>query len=220
MKPPVNALSNLPLVAAGVYDVGEVEERESNPGVMTPRHKDHQPLPSVPAMRRPTQTPKPFAPALVPRKSDGHPAAVAAVLLIALAAGAGAGWYFFLRPPPAPEGGTTAAAPVGPQATAPTAPTPTADSTWLSFDRVADSVAVRVRTYNERAQTPAGAAAPQGCPALAQALVAVEDIWTDYNIAKRAHTSLDAPRVTRDAGLYAAVDSVGRHFEQTGCQRP
>ena len=225
MKPPANALSNLPLVAAGGYDVGEVEARGSDPGVMTPRHTDHVPLPPVPPIRRATQTPKPFAPALVPRKSDGHPAIVAAVLLIALAAGAGAGWYFFLRPEPAPQvttGPTASTAPPAPPATAPTpgAATVAADSAWLSFDRVADSVAVRVRTYNERAQTPAGTAAPEGCPALAQALVAVEDIWTDYNIAKRARTSLDAPRVTRDAGLYAAVDSVGRHFEQTGCQRP
>jgi hypothetical protein len=89
----------------------------------------------------------------------------------------------------------------------------------VSFDRVADSVAARVLSYNERARSSA-ALPPDGCPALAQALVAVEDIWTSYNIAKRTHPSLDTPRVTRDAGLYAAVDSVGRHFEGTGCQRP
>jgi len=218
MKPPVNALSNLPLVAAGGYDVGEVEARESDPGVMTPRHTEVPHLPPVPPLRRPTQTPKPFAPALAPRKSDGHPAVVATVLLLALAAGAGAGWWFFLRPTPAAEV-TANPQPVGPTVAPPAAP----DTTWVAFDRAADTVALRVRGYNERAQGGVGGqatVAPDACPALAQALVAVEDIWTSYNIAKRAHASLDAPRVTRDAGLYASVDSVGRHFEQTGCQRP
>ena len=232
MKPPINALSNLPLVAAGGYDVGEVESRESDPGVMTPRHTEVPHAPPVLPVRRARPSPKAFAPALAPRKSDGHPGVVAAVLLLALAAGVGAGWYFFFRPSPAADV-TTAPAPANVQPTAPTAssapadtapsvssaPTALPDTTWVSFDRVADSVAARVRTYSERAQS-AASLPPEGCPALAQALVAVEDVWTSYNIAKRAHTSLNAPRVTRDAGLYAAVDSVGRHFEQTGCQRP
>jgi hypothetical protein len=144
MKPPANALSNLPLVAAGGYDVGEVESRQSDPMVMTPRHTEvpHLPPParkppSGPAPRS-THTPKPFAPALAPRRADGHPGVVAAVLLLALAGGAGAGWYFFLRPG---TGGASTNPDASPPSSA-TTPAPPADTTWLAFDRSADTVAV------------------------------------------------------------------------------
>jgi proteasome lid subunit RPN8/RPN11 len=218
MKPPANALSNLPLVAAGGYDVGEVESREADPMVMTPRHTEVPRLPPSAPLRkpvsgptgRPTLTPKPFAPALAPRRVDGHPGVVAAVLLLALAGGAGAGWYFFLRPrspatpPPAPTTPATMPAP--------------ADTTWLAFDRIGDTVSVAVRGYDEQAQT--AGTSPPACTGLSEALIRVEDAWTGYNINKKRAPPLDTPHATRDAGLYAAVDSVERHFDRSGCQRP
>jgi proteasome lid subunit RPN8/RPN11 len=225
MKPPANALSNLPLVAAGGYDVGELEARGSDSGVMTPRHTDVPPVPPPPAMRRSTQAQKPFAPALAPRPADGHPGVVAAVLLLALAAGGGAGWYFFLRPVAPDQGG--GAGQTSPPSTAPTtaAPAPAVtpippppDTTWLAFDHAADSVVVHVRGYNTRSQTSATGAL--GCSTLSESLFGVEDSWTAYNVLKRKQPSLDTTRATRDAGLYASVDSVERHYDRSGCQRP
>lgn len=216
MKPPANALSNLPLVAAGGYDVGEVESRESDPKVMTPRHTDVPQLPvrkptgaGMPAAR-PTHTPKPFAPALAPRRADGHPGVVAAVLLLALAGGAGAGWYFFLRPEPP--------AATQPPAATPSVPGAAADTAWLALDRIADTVSVAVTGYG--AQSQSAGASPLACTGLSDALVRVEDAWTSYNIDKKKAPPLDTPRATRDAGLYASVDSVERHFDRSGCQRP
>lgn len=212
MKPPVNALSNLPLVEAGGYDVGEVESRESDPMVMTPRHTEVPSKLKTPPPRV-TATPKPFAPALTPRKADGHPGLVALVMLLALAAGVGAGWFFFLRPRPAPE---VPAAVTTPPAT-PAAAAP-ADTTWLAFDRVADTVKVVVSAYQQHSQT--AGTGPAACPGLSDALVRVEDAWTAYNIDKKKAPPLDTPRATRDVGLYSAVDSVERHFDRSGCARP
>jgi len=223
MKPPANALSNLPLVAAGGYDVGELEARGSDSKVMTPRHTDVPPVAPPPPLHRSTQGQKPFAPALAPRPTDGHPGVVAAVLLLALAAGGGAGWYFFLRPVAADQGvGQTS-----PPSTAPTTATPAPavtpippppDTTWLAFDRASDSVVVHVKGYNTRSQTSATGAL--GCSTLSESLVGVEDSWTAYNVLKRKQPSLDTSRATRDAGLYASVDSVERHYDRSGCQRP
>jgi hypothetical protein len=185
--------------------------------VITPRHTEVPRVP--PPVRKPpagpaprtTHTPKPFAPALAPRRVDGHPGVVAAVLLLALAAGAGAGWYFFLRP-------STRAPSANPDAAAPaSAPVPV-DTTWLAFDRIADTVSVAVRGYGEQSQT--AGANPPACAGLSDALVRVEDAWTGYNIGKKQAPPLDAARATRDAGLYASVDSVERHFDRSGCQRP
>jgi proteasome lid subunit RPN8/RPN11 len=219
MKPPANALSNLPLVAAGGYDVGEVESRESDPMVMTPRHTEVPQLKSPAPVRKPvsgpsarsTLTPKPFAPALAPRRADGHPGVVAAVLLLALAGGAGAGWYFFVRP-------KSPAATPPPAATAPAAIAAPADTIWPAFDRIADTVSVAVRGYG--AQTQTAGTSPLACTGLSDALIRVEDAWTGYNIDKKKAPPLDTPRATRDAGLYASVDSVERHFDRSGCQRP
>jgi proteasome lid subunit RPN8/RPN11 len=223
MKPPANALSNLPLVAAGGYDVGELEARGADSKVMTPRHTEVPPVAPPPPLHRSTQGQKPFAPALAPRSADGHPGVVAAVLLLALAAGGGAGWYFFLRPV-APD---QSAGQTSPPSTAPTtaAPAPAVtplppppDTTWLAFDGAADSVVVHVKSYNTRSQNSATGAL--GCTTLSESLVSVEDSWTAYNVLKRKQPSLDTSRATRDAGLYASVDSVERHYDRSGCQRP
>ena len=178
---------------------------------MTPRHTEVPRKPPSPAPRV-TLTPKPFAPALSPRKADGHPGFVALVMLLALAAGAGAGWFFFLRPRPAPEQLPAAAAPALKDSLT------VADTTWLAFDRVADTVTAAVTAYGQHSETTG--ATPVACTALSDALIRVEDAWTTYNIDKKQAPPLDTPRATRDVGLYSAVDSVERHFDRSGCARP
>jgi hypothetical protein len=201
--------------------------------VMTPRQSTTDPVPS-PALRRTqgvaapraTQAPRPFAPALAPRKSDGHPGLVAAIVLLLLGGGGFAGWYFLLRHPAAGTAATpTAAQPAPPApvlrdslAVSTPPPVPTVDSTALRFERVADSVATVVRNYDTRMR--AFGTNQADCGGLSQTLVAVEDVWTDYNVGKRKMTGLDPTQTSRDQSLYAAVDSVERAFDRSGCQRP
>jgi hypothetical protein len=252
MKPPPNALSSLPLLAAGGYDLGEVEARDSDAGVITPRVQDHPALPrrtvgsplgrtvgsplshgTVGAVGRPTQTPKPFAPALVPRRRGGSGGMVGLVVLLLVLGGAAA-WYFFLRKPalesaPAQQAVTPAPAesvttPVRDSLTAPATDreslrAPAAvDTTWLGFDRIADSVTKTVGVYGDRRRQFDGGRID--CTGLSRALVSVEDFYTEYNVGKRNAPPLDAPRAARDATLNATVDSVGRHFDRSGCPRP
>ena len=240
MKPPPNALSSLPLIAAGGYDIGEVEPRESDSGVMTPRVQDHPALPrrttTGPAVRRPTQTPKPFAPALAPRRHGGSGGMIGLVVLL-LAVGGAAGWYFFLRKPavasaPTQQAGDSLSVGASDSVATPVrdsqkvalkdsltvvAAAPV-DSTWLEFDRTADSVTAAVRVYDERIRM--FDASRIDCTGLSRGLVAVEDIWTEYSVEKKQTPPLDAARATRDQTLYGAVDSVGRHFDRSGCPRP
>ena len=238
MKPPPNALSQLPLLAAGGYDLGEVESRESDAGVITPRVQDHPVLPrrtgtigrgtmGAVGGGRPTQTPKPFAPALAPRRHGGSGGTIGLVVLL-LAIGAGAVWYFFLRQPALESAPTEQAATAAPAesvatpvrdslATPATAAAP-ADTTWLAFDRIADSVTKTVGVYGDRRQQFDGSRID--CTGLSRGLVAVEDAWTEYNVGKRQTPTLDAPRAARDTTLYASVDSVERHFDRSGCPRP
>ena len=217
MKPPPNALSNLPLLAAGGFDIGEVETRSSDPGVMTPR-----PEPVLPPRRRPTHTPKPFAPALAPKRRGGHGGLLAALALL-LAGGGVAGWYFYLRHPVLGGASLPPAAPLPPAAVPATGPesvaaSPPVDSNLLVFDRVADSVRAVVRGYG--AATQRFGAGRLDCAGLSQGLVAVEDAWTTYNLGKRKAAALDAARRTRDQTLSTAVDSVESQFDASGCQRP
>jgi proteasome lid subunit RPN8/RPN11 len=227
MKPPPNALSDLPLLAAGGYDIGESDARESNPDVVTPRSRETAPV-AAPARSR-THAPQPsraFAPALAPRKSDGHPGLVAFLILLLLGGGGYAGWYFLLRQPAetaASAGTSTVATTPAPPAAAPapasTPPGPPAlDSALLRFERMSDSVAVVVGAYETSMRQ--FDARRVNCDGLSRALVAVEDVWTDYNVGKRRAGSLDATHASRDQSLYAAVDSVERAFDRSGCQRP
>jgi proteasome lid subunit RPN8/RPN11 len=247
MKSPHNALSDLPILAAGGYELGDVDARESEPGVVRPRARDARQAPAVP-LHRPTTPPKPFAPALV-RRSDGHPGLVAFFVLALIGGGGFAGWKYYLQPRMAASSAVPAAVPdstkrsgtsapaTGQQAPAtaapitgnqqPTAATPTAaaptvaapaaaaDSPFVRLDRNADSVTSLADLYNARVE-----ANQTDCPGLGMALVAVEDAWTRYNVGKRRLGSLDGDRFTRDQRLYAAVDSVERDFDRSGCTRP
>lgn len=128
--------------------------------------------------------------------------------------------------PPAPA---TAATPppvdVRPQAPPP-APTPVAQPTpppvaspFARFDRLSDSLARVVRSFDERATLFDGGRTD--CNGLASGLVAVENMWLTYNAERKARlASLDQGRVVRDQGLYASVDAVSRRFENSGCPRP
>jgi hypothetical protein len=238
MRPPPNALSDLPLLAAGGYDIGEADARESNPDVVTPRSRETAPVappvrPPHPAPPRPapprTSTHQPsraFAPALAPRKGDGHPGLVAFVILLLLGGGGFAGWYFLLRKPAetATSAGTSTvatspAAPAAAPATPGTPPSPPpVDSALLRFERVSDSVTAIVGAYETSMRQ--FDAKRVSCDGLSRALVAVEDAWTDYNVGKRKAGSLDPVHASRDQSLYAAVDSVERAFDRSGCQRP
>jgi proteasome lid subunit RPN8/RPN11 len=214
LRPPHNALSSLPLIAAGGYDVGEVDVRESDPGVMMPRPARPQPPPPA---RRPSGA-KPFAPALAPQRRGGN-GALWGLLLLLLAGGGAAAWYFLLRPDVRGAASPAAAAPppAGSAAgVATTAPPP--DTLLHRFDGVADSVSVAVRGYSDRMKL--FGASQLDCVGLAQGLVQVEDLWTEYNVGKRLAPPLDASRSTRDQNLYAAVDSVERHFDRSACPRP
>ncbi len=242
MKSPPNALSNLPIVEAGGYHLGDVDARASEPGVVRPRTRDAQRVPAAAAPRRPvgsplgrpTITPKPFAPALAPRRSDGHPGVVAFVVMALIAGGGFAGWkYWWLPNHPAQAAASAAtpdttkrsgtSTPARATNTPPTAapitdsrqPTTQSDSPLVALDRNADSVAALTDIYKARVQ-----ANQTGCPGLGLALVAVEDAWTRYNVGKRKAGSLDGTRYLRDQQLYASVDTVERDFDRSGCTRP
>jgi len=229
MKSPHNALSNLPIVEAGGYHLGDVDARASEPGVVRPRTRDAQHVPAV-APRRPTITPKPFAPALAPRRSDGHPGLVAFFVMALLGGGGYAGWkYWWVPNHPAQAAAPAVAAPdttkrSGTSATAAAAPKadsrpPTAavaaDSPLVALDRNADSVATMTDIYKARVE-----ANQTDCPGLGLALVAMEDAWTRYNVGKKKAPSLEGDRFTRDARLSASVDSVEGDFDRSGCTRP
>ncbi|HMA44042.1 MAG TPA: hypothetical protein VKO86_08500 [Gemmatimonadales bacterium] len=222
MKPPLNALSDLPLLAAGGYDVGEVEARESNPDVVTPRSRETAPVPPQRPPRGAARPPHParaFAPALAPRKGDGHPGLVAFFILLLLGGGGFAGWYFLLRNPAA----TTASVGTSTTARTPAAPTPPpaappVDSAVQRLEQTADSVTLVVTTYGTRMRQ--FDAKQVRCDGLSSALIAVEDAWTEYNVGKRKAGGLDPAHASRDQSLYAAVDSVERAFDRSGCQRP
>ena len=249
MKSPHNALSDLPIVEAGGYHLGDVDARASEPGVVRPRTRDPQRVPAAlprpegsplgrpegsPLGRRPTITPKPFAPALAPR-SDGHPGLVAFFVMALIAGGGFAGWkYWWLPNHPAQaaapaaatpdttrQSGTSTPAKVAntPPPDAPKTdnrpPTTPVDSPLVALDRSGDSVAALTDIYKARVQ-----ANQTGCPGLGLALVAVEDAWTQYNVGKRKAGSLDGTRFLRDQQLYASVDTVERDFDRSGCTRP
>jgi len=156
--------------------------------------------------------------------------------------GAAAGyWYFFLRQPGAPLPFGLEALPFGlgsrkPAAVpAPGTPPPTRaprahpaaprpspgriDTTFARFDRLSDTLSRAVQNYQVRAALFANRQID--CAALARGLVAIEDLWINYNGERRDRIALfDAPRAARDQGLYAGVDSVEGQFERSHCQRP
>ena len=130
---------------------------------------------------------------------------------VLVAGGGAARWYLF-PPTPKTDHPATADSSAVPPAAVPI------DSGALAFDRAADSVTVAVRDYALQAKRLGSH--DTGCPALAEHLVQVEAQWTSYNIGKQGVASLYSGRSKRDRDLYAAVDSVDRNFDRSGCARP
>jgi len=165
-----------------------------------------------------------------------------ALLLIGGGAVAAGYWYFVLRRPgaplpfgleslpfglgsrkPAPPAtpGTQPAtrAPRGPGTQPAPAPASRFDTTFARFDRLSDTLSRAVQNYHDRAALFANRRID--CGALARGLVAIEDLWINYNAERRERiASFDARRAARDQGLYAGVDSVESQFERSHCQRP
>ncbi|MGH7539214.1 MAG: Stp1/IreP family PP2C-type Ser/Thr phosphatase [Gemmatimonadales bacterium] len=144
------------------------------------------------------------------RAQQGRRKLLALLLGVALVGGA-VGWQVFLRQPALAE-------PPAPSAATGVASAAPLESALLDFDRVADSVTRAVRVYADRVKL--FGARQIDCPMLAQGLVQVEELWTSYNLEKQGAASLDERRSARDQTLYIAVDSVGRHFDRSGCERP
>lgn len=144
--------------------------------------------------------------------------------------GAAAGyWYFVMRQPgaPLPFGLKSLPFGLGPrQAATPAAPTPAQqagpvrpDTTFARFDRLSDTLSSAVRNYHDRAALFANKQID--CAGLARGLIAIENLWINYNAERSARmSSFDARRAARDQGLYAGVDSVEGHFERSRCPRP
>ena len=132
------------------------------------------------------------------------------------------------RSAPPPSRRSTASAPPAPQAAAPIPPPvapaqppppPPVASPFARFDRLGDSLARTVRTFQDRAALFDGGR--MDCNGLASGLVAVENTWSIYSAERTARlAALDQPRVVRDQTLYASVDVVSRRFENSGCPRP
>ena len=154
-----------------------------------------------------------------------------AVVLI-VGGGAAAGyWYYVVRGTPLPFGlkslpfglqprATPAAAVTPPPTGNRPAPAPrVVDTTFARFDRLSDTLSSAVRNYHDRAVLFANHQID--CAGLARGLVAIENLWINYNAERRERmTSFDARRTARDQGLYGAVDSVESSFEQSKCRRP
>jgi proteasome lid subunit RPN8/RPN11 len=203
------------------------------------------PLPPPPAPREPRRTPThPFR--LLDQEAETKPVPKARrrrkrrnwlgkiVLLLVLATiGAGAYWYFKIRDPrtPPPWAGLvdrvkrlvkrspSPPPPAARRSPAPRVTPPPPANPYARFDRLSDSLTRAVRSFHDRATL--FTAGRIDCAALAQELVAIENLWITYNAERRARmATFDLRHVTRDQAQYAAVDSVESRFEQSGCRRP
>jgi hypothetical protein len=185
------------------------------------------------------ETKKPAPPLKVRRRKRRGPwLRRFAMLLLLAGVGAGAYWYFALRNPgvPPPWAGlldkakqlvsrVTKKAPLAPTAgprrpppaTSPVAVPPPAP--FARFDRLSDSLARAVRNFQDRARL--FASGQVDCAGLGTGLVSVENLWITYSTERRARVAaFDQRRAMQDQSLYAAVDSVSRRFDNSGCPRP
>ncbi len=137
------------------------------------------------------------------------------------------------RPPPPPRRTTASAPPAAsapvaaplppppppqPARTPPPTPPPVA-SPFARFDRLSDSLARAVRSFQDRAAL--FDSGRMDCNGLASGLVAIENLWITYNTERRARmAAFDQRRATQDQALYASVDAVESRFERSGCPRP
>ena len=208
----------------------------------SPPPAPRRPSPAPPpreAPRAPRRTPAPTfrlldqkGPAPRRRSRRGPWLTLLAILLIGGGGAAAAYWYYFMRQPGAPLPFGLDSLPFGlgrrtpppvatapPPATRPGAAAPRADTMFVRFDRLSDTLSSAVRNYHDRAALFANRQID--CAALARGLVAIENLWINYNAERSARiASFDARRAARDQGLYAGVDSVEGQFEKSHCPRP
>ena len=164
------------------------------------------------------------------RSRRGRWLTLLALLLIGGGGAAAGYWYYFVRQPGAPLPFGLDSLPFGlgrrkpppvatpPPATRPAA-APRADTSFARFDRLSDTLSSAVRNYHDRAALFANRQID--CAALARGLIAIENLWINYNAERSARiASFDARRAARDQGLYAGVDSVEGQFETSHCPRP
>lgn len=98
-------------------------------------------------------------------------------------------------------------------------PPPPPSNPFERIDRLSADLSRAVRNFNDRAALFATGGID--CTALANGLVAIENLWITYNTERRARiASFDAQRTANDQALYARVDSVESRFEASGCRRP
>jgi hypothetical protein len=112
------------------------------------------------------------------------------------------GLWLWLRPPPAPSEPAPA-------------PLPSAGAV-MPRPRLADSLEQALRGYDARQQLFRNQ--QMTCDDLASGLVAVDEQWVRYGIARRAGSEL-ADSV-RDNAFAARVGGVERAFDGSGCARP
>ena len=86
------------------------------------------------------------------------------------------------------------------------------------IDGLADTLALSIAAFDASARLFDSRSA--ACPDLARGLVAVEERWKTYSIARAAAPMLDSARTARDRALYSDVDAAARRFDRSQCPRP
>ena len=204
-----------------------------------PRRPSPAPAPRRDAPRAPRRTPAPSfrlleqqgPPTRRRRSRRGLWLTLLALLLIGGGGAAAGYWYFVLRQPGAPLPFGLESLPFGlgrpkpPPVVAPPvnrpvpAPPPRADTAFVRFDRLSDTLSSAVRNYHDRAAL--FVRRQIDCAALARGYGAIENLWITYAAERKERiASFDTRRAARDQALYASVDSVEGQFEKSHCPRP
>ena len=113
---------------------------------------------------------------------------------------------------------------VSPRAAPVAAPTPavarparTPRPEFALLDQAGDSLERALQAYNGRVRL--FEARKLDCPVLGRGMLRVGRAFTSYGMQRNARVTLDPERVTRDRDLRAGVDSAGRQFQRSQCER-
>jgi len=143
----------------------------------------------------------------------------AAVVALAIVGAWVAGVVQFGGGSASPSGTDVAASDTQPAVENTTPPPAPVDPALVALDLISDTVETTVGAYHQSRTSFDNNQAD--CTSLADALVAVEEIWIAYNVrGKPRDVVLDPNRAARDRSLYARVDSVETDFDGTSCPRP